>query len=76
MLYKCKESFLVELCDDDGFIVENECMEIEKGTIWIADGRSYESNNYIRLDSGEYDTFKWLEIPKECIESYFEPVIC
>ncbi len=76
MLYKCTESFLVDLCDDDGFIIENEHIEVEKGSIWIADGRSYESINHIRLDRYEDKKLQWLEVPKEYVEEYFEPVIC
>lgn len=73
MLLKCIKSFLVDLCDDDGFTIYNEHFEIEKGSIWTTDGSSYESINHIRLENNKLE---WLEIPKEYIEEYFEIVKC
>lgn len=36
MLFKCIESFLVDLCDYDGFKIENEHIEIEKGILKVS----------------------------------------
>lgn len=33
-MYKCIKGFSVEKCDDDGFTIENEYVEIKEGSIW------------------------------------------
>ena len=33
-MYKCIKGFSLKLYDDNGFIVENEYMNINKGSIW------------------------------------------
>lgn len=69
--YKCKKPFCVEKYDDDGFLIENDVVVIDKGKIYELD----ESGNTIiggevHLDS--VDDGSWLEITKERLEEYFE----
>lgn len=69
--YKCKKPFCVEKYDDDGFVIENDDVVIDKGKIYELD----ESGNTIiggevHLDS--VDDGSWLEITKERLEEYFE----
>lgn len=69
--YKCKKPFCVEKYDDDGFLIENDVVVIDKGKIYEFD----ESGNTIiggevHLDS--FDDGSWLEITKEHLEEYFD----
>lgn len=69
--YKCKKLFCVEKYDDDGFLIENSDVVIDKGKIYELD----ESGSTIiggeaHLDS--VDDGSWLEITKEHLEEYFE----
>lgn len=69
--YKCKKSFYVEKYDDDGFLIENSDVVIDKGKIYELD----ESGGTIiggevHLDS--VDDGSWLEITKESLEEYFD----
>lgn len=70
MKAKCIKTFLVEKCDDDGFLIENSDAFIEKDSIWdIEDSNFRVIGADIRLTSNQ---FGWLEISKEMFEEYFE----
>lgn len=70
-MYKCIKEFSLELYDDDGFIIENEYIDINKGTIWYIP----EDDDY-RLIEGEVrlenEEMAWIEITKETFKNNFE----
>lgn len=71
--YKCKKSFCVDKYDDDGFLIENSSVVIDKGKIYeLDDGNHKIIGGEIHLDSDEGGS--WLEITKEHLEEYFEEV--
>lgn len=69
--YTCIKEFSIQVCDEDGFDVENEYINIEVGTVWHAP----EDENYrfiggeVRLES---DSLGWIEITKEHLKEYFK----
>ena len=70
-MYKCIKGFLIELCDDNGFIIENEYMDINKGTIWnIPENEDYRLiDGEVRLENKEIG---WIEITKETFKNSFK----
>ena len=70
-MYKCIKGFLIELCDDNGFIIENEYMNINKDTIWyISKDEDYRLiDGEVRLENEEMD---WIEATKETFKNNFE----
>ena len=70
-MYKCIKGFLIELCDDNGFIIENEYMNINKDTIWyISKDEDYRLiDGEVRLENEEMD---WIEVTKETFKNNFE----
>ena len=61
--YKCKKSFCVDKYDDDGFLIENSSVVIDKGKIYeLDDGNHIIIGGEIHLDSVEDGS--WLEITK------------
>ena len=72
--YRCKESFEIPLCDDDGFTDENNrTITIEKGTEWNDEGDAYVvlGKDGIHLEA---DNYSWLEITRDLLDEYFEKV--
>ena len=74
-MYKCIKEFSLELYDDNGFIIENEYMDINKGTIWyIPEDEDYRFiDGEVRLENEEMN---WIEITKETFKNNFEPIQC
>lgn len=73
MKYKCKKSFCVDKCDDDGFLIENETIVIEEGKIYELDESGYMiigGKDHVHLDA--IDNGSYLEITKENLEECFE----
>lgn len=71
--YKCKKSFCVDKCDDDGFLIENDGMVIEEGKIYElseSDCMMICGAKHVHLDA--VDDGSWLEITKEHLEEFFE----
>lgn len=72
MKVRCKEGFLVERYDDDGFTIPGKYTTIRKGSVWDVD----ESNS--RIIGGEvrleHKKYGWLELSKESFEENFERV--
>ena len=70
-MYKCIKGFSLKLYDDNGFIVENEYMNINKGSIWyIPEDEDYRLiDGEVRLENEEMD---WIEITKETFKNNFE----
>lgn len=69
----CIKSFAVEMCDDDGFFLE-DYMDIDEGKVFEIDDTSF------RVVGG-YDTARlvsddgtWLEITPEHFSEYFKEV--
>ena len=73
-MYKCIKEFSLELYDDNGFIIENEYIDINKGTIWyIPEDEDYRLiDGEVRLENEEMD---WIEITKETFKNNFELMI-
>lgn len=68
--YRCKSSFCVDEYDDDGFLIENSGMVIEKGEIFKLDkSGSTIIGGEIHLDNINGG---WLEISKKRLEEFFE----
>ena len=70
-MYECIKGFSIEVCDEDGFTIENEYMDIDKGTIWyIPEDEDYRFiDGEVRLEN---DDAEWIEITKEHLEEYFK----
>lgn len=75
MRYKCIKDFSVDKYDDDGFLIENEYVNIEIGSVWEA-GDAYNMMigglDHIHLEN--INDYSWLEIPKEMIDEYFKQI--
>lgn len=71
--YRCKETFLIDDYDGDGFYLDTASW-IEEGTIFECD------TEYKRRIAGGDDTIrmendsKWLELTKDNVEKYFDEV--
>ncbi len=75
MKYKCIKGFSVDKHDDNGFLIENECENIEKGSVWEtrdADNMMIGGLDHIRLEN--INDGSWLEIPKEMVDEYFKQI--
>lgn len=70
--YRCKKSFVVDRRDENGFLIEERQMIIEKGSIYELDENSSILGLEVHLESIENKS--WLEIAKEDLEQYFEEV--
>ena len=69
--YKCIKNFCVDRCDEDGFLIENSSVVIEKGKIYELDESGHTIiGGEVHLDS--VDDGSWLEIARECLEEYFK----
>lgn len=75
--YKCKETFYLEKCDDDGMLTDKQ-ISIVKGSRWQEDTdykyRICGGPDTIRLDRIASKTSQWIEITKETLEQFFELV--
>lgn len=73
MLYRCINSFTVDLYDNIGMMTGGY-VEVGRGSIWERDDDE-EANvigGEVHLDNPE--TMEWLEIPEKDLEEYFEPL--
>lgn len=71
MKYRCIEPFEVDCYTGDGMLIEGR-IEITRGSNWERDNDTNIIGTGIHLDNKE--TMEWLEIPKEDLEKYFEPI--
>ncbi|NMF04550.1 hypothetical protein ACUH7Y_09515 [Clostridium beijerinckii] len=72
----CKETFLIEKCDDDGCTIPNKYSRIKEGSIWnVEEDLTRIIDGEIRLTRNTKKTFHWIEITKEHFEQYFETII-
>lgn len=73
MKAKCIKTFLIEKCDDDGFLIENSDFFIYEGSEWNIEEDIFRViGGEVRLTSSEKDNCTWLEVPKERFEANFE----
>lgn len=70
-MYKCTKGFSLEMCDDDGFIIDNKYLDIEKDSVWcVPEDEDFRViGGEIRLTDSEGC---WIEISKETLEEHFE----
>lgn len=70
-MYKCIKGFSLEVCDDDGFTIDNEYMNVNKGTVWnIPENKNYRLiDGEVRLEN---DKLGWIEITRETLKNNFE----
>lgn len=74
MKHICIESFMIEVCDDDGFFTGKENI-IKEGTIWEVDKNTNYLGGEVHLEriykSKKAKSRYWIEITKEHFEKYF-----
>ena len=73
MKYKCKKSFCVDRYDEDGFLIENSSIVIEKEKLMNqmkAVHMMIGGQDHVHIDAVDYGS--WLEITKKHFEEYFE----
>ena len=71
--YKCKKSFCVDKYDDDGFLIENSAVVIEKGKVYELNESDYMmigGRDHVHIDA--VDDGSWLEITKGTLKECFE----
>lgn len=75
--YKCKETFYLEKCDDNGMLTDKQ-MAVTKGSIWQEDTedkyRLCGGADTVRLDRIAPKTTQWIEIVKETLEQFFDEI--
>lgn len=72
MKAKCKRTFSVDRCDDDGFSIPNKYKTIKADSVWEVDeSKQRIAGGEVRLVSEKYG---WLELSQEHFESDFEIV--
>ncbi len=70
MQVKCIKEFSVNKYDDNGWVIENEYVDIKENSIWEADSdNSRIIGGDIRLQSEDY--YNWLEISEETFTGHF-----
>ena len=71
--YKCKKSFCVDKYDDDGFLIEDSTVVIEKGKVYELNESDYMmigGRDHVHIDA--VDDGSWLEITKGTLKECFE----
>lgn len=64
----CIKDFSIEMCDEDGFTIENKEFKIDEGTIWEVSDESFRvAGGEVRLTRG----LSWIEISNERFKEYF-----
>ncbi|CEQ04103.1 Uncharacterised protein [[Clostridium] sordellii] len=67
-MYKCIEGFTVDICDGDGFTIEESGFVVEEGSIWEV---NEEAINLLGADIHLENDDSWIEISKEILEECF-----
>lgn len=71
MRYKCIVEFVIQMCDDDCFMIDNDYRNIPIGSVWeVSDSNLLGGEVHLDSISGCED-FGWIEVPKEIIENNF-----
>ncbi|MGJ0847438.1 hypothetical protein ACR77J_12175 [Tissierella praeacuta] len=69
--FRCLKCFNIDKYDDDGFLEEEQRVEVVQGTIWELDDDSFRvAGGEVRLIRNNF----WIEISKETFENYFMEV--
>lgn len=71
MKYRCKEYFEIDCYTEECMLTIGR-VEIACGSTWERDDETDIIGGEVHLDNVE--TMEWLEIPKEDLERYFEPL--
>lgn len=69
--YKCIKGFVVDICDGDGFTVEESGMVIEEGDIWET---NEEAVNVLGTEVHIETENSWIELSQEELDKYFEAI--
>ena len=75
--YRSKYTFSLEKYDENGYMIENEELMVEKGSIWEHNtecGMYIANNDCVHLDRVDGNASDWIEIIEERFKSWFEPV--
>jgi hypothetical protein len=65
---KCIKGFLLEMCDADGFTIENEYIEVEENSIWEINDDSFRVvGGDVRLTNAD----AWIEISRDRFIDHF-----
>lgn len=69
-MFKCIKGLSFEKCDDNGFTLENEYIDVEEGSEWqLPEDRDYRFNGgEVRL---EQEDGTWIEMCKETLKTHF-----
>lgn len=76
MRYKCIDSFLIDICDGDGFYTGKQRW-INEGTVWeIGKDAVNLTGAELHLEriykSKKSKSHEWIEIPKSDLDKYFK----
>ena len=67
-MYNCVESFVVDVCDGDGFILEEGGFLVEEGSMWEVNEEAVNvTGAYIHIENKN----AWLELSKEMLKQHF-----
>lgn len=67
-MYKCIESFVIDIVDGDGFTIEESGDLVEEGSIWEI---NEEAINILDADIHLENENSWIEISREILEQCF-----
>lgn len=71
MVYECIKAFCVDSVDDNGFCIENECEQIQEGSMWKPDdSKTTLTGAEVRLN--DLTGMRWIEISNERLGSHFK----
>jgi hypothetical protein len=66
--FRCLKCFYVDKYDDDGFLEEEQGIEVIQGTIWEKEDDGFRvSGGEVRLTRN----YSWIEISEETFKNYF-----
>ncbi|MEG3040875.1 MAG: DNA-directed RNA polymerase subunit alpha C-terminal domain-containing protein [Clostridium sp.] len=70
-IYECVKGFLIERCDDDGFIIDGGDYIVPEGSLWVTpEEKDYRFiGGEVRLENKAHG---WLEITNKHLEEYFK----
>ena len=77
MVYQCKKDLLLAIYDEDGCLIENERMLIQKGSLWVDDDRQYKLIDgiaSIHLDELEESSLgcRWINVTEKILKKHFK----
>ena len=67
-MYKCIKSFIVDICDGDGFITEHSGFMVDEGTYWNV---NEEAINILGADIHLENDNNWIEVSKDVFNKCF-----